>query len=445
MDGRLSFEARRGAFTAAVEAARGLEDVLVHAMPGELGPLMGLVDQVSQAGEACRVRVAAEARARGDAGPTASSVGRWAREFAPSLRAGGSASLAQLVLAFQKPANEPVRAAVYEQGLPTRSAAAVLTEAEKLRPHLVDDPDADRCVLEGLIEVAAAGGPAAPAQLRAHMLARYGREEEIQADEDRAKDHVALSQPRSTAFGTFEYRLVLDPEGREVLEAAIGPLSAPRPADGTPDLRCSDKRRGDALVEALRRLASAPQGVPTSAKTTLVVTMTLEQVMNMPGAGTTLGGTGAGTVLGPTTMRRLACEAGVIPVVLGGDGEILDLGREKRLFSTAQVKALWLRDRHCTYPGCTTPAAWSDAHHLWHWADGGPTSLTFAALLCELHHTRVHRRSLHGWVGRDGVEWDLTPGSYDTWLARRQAAAADAKGSAPPDRERPPEGSARDP
>ena len=92
-----------------------------------------------------------------------------------------------------------------------------------------------------------------------------------------------------------------------------------------------------------------------------------------------------------------------------------------RLFTSAQVKRLWLRDGHCTYPGCDMPGQWADAHHLIHWADGGPTDLSNAALLCERHHTIVHTRRYAGALVEDGdgarVEWDLTVGSYDRLLA----------------------------
>ncbi len=98
--------------------------------------------------------------------------------------------------------------------------------------------------------------------------------------------------------------------------------------------------------------------------------------------------------------------------MLGGDGEILDQGREQRLFTTDQIRALWLRDAHCTFPGCDAPAAWCDAHHLVHWIDGGPTDLANAALLCGRHHTIVHRDRLAGTLTDHGVEWDLRPGSY---------------------------------
>jgi hypothetical protein len=65
------------------------------------------------------------------------------------------------------------------------------------------------------------------------------------------------------------------------------------------------------------------------------------------------------------------------------------------------------------------PAAWADAHHLVHWADGGPTDLANAALLCGRHHTVVHQRRLAASTTQDGVVWDRTAGSYDTRLAER--------------------------
>ena len=120
-------------------------------------------------------------------------------------------------------------------------------------------------------------------------------------------------------------------------------------------------------------------------------------------------------------MRRLACDALIIPTVMGVAGAVVDLGRAERLFTLAQVRRLWLRDRHCTYPGCTMPSNWADAHHLVHWADGGPSDLSNAALLCERHHTIVHSRRYAGRLVEDErgsrVEWDRRVGSYDELLA----------------------------
>jgi len=138
-----------------------------------------------------------------------------------------------------------------------------------------------------------------------------------------------------------------------------------------------------------------------------------------------MGGADSGTLLGPETVRRLACDASIIPVVLGARGEVLDFGHEKRLFTPAQTKRLWLRDGGCTFPACPAPAHWCQAHHLVHWADFGPTDLDNAALLCRHHHTTVHKRRLAGTLVHDEegerVDWDLTRGSYDLLLAQRQA------------------------
>jgi hypothetical protein len=154
--------------------------------------------------------------------------------------------------------------------------------------------------------------------------------------------------------------------------------------------------------------------------------MGYEDLKDRLGAATTLGGLDAGTHLAPETVRRLCCDGSVIPIVLGTNGEVMDWGIEKRFFTDAQTKRLWLRDGGCTYPGCGAPPSWTDAHHLVHWADLGPSDLDNAALLCERHHTIVHTRRLAGRVvkgsfGEERVEWDLTRGSYDELLARRAA------------------------
>lgn len=101
----------------------------------------------------------------------------------------------------------------------------------------------------------------------------------------------------------------------------------------------------------------------------------------------------------------MACDAEIIPVVLGGHSEPLDVGRSRRLFTRAQRLALTTRDKGCSYPDCTVPATWCDAHHVTHWRHGGPTDLTNAALLCPRHHTTVHERDLTATVTALGVTW----------------------------------------
>jgi len=100
------------------------------------------------------------------------------------------------------------------------------------------------------------------------------------------------------------------------------------------------------------------------------------------------GGTGRAAFTGPIgagTIRRIACDADLIPAVLGGDGEVLDLGRARRLLTPAmRRRALTARDRGCAFPGCTIPAPWTEAHHITWRQHGGTTSLDNGTLPCPL-------------------------------------------------------------
>ncbi|MEI7056281.1 DUF222 domain-containing protein [Nocardioides sp. CCNWLW239] len=88
--------------------------------------------------------------------------------------------------------------------------------------------------------------------------------------------------------------------------------------------------------------------------------------------------------------RRMACNADLVPVVLGTDSEVLDLGRTARLAHPVQHRALRLRDKCCQAEDCDAPAAWTEAHHLKPWADGGRTDLANMVLLCPRDHHRIH-------------------------------------------------------
>jgi hypothetical protein len=171
-----------------------------------------------------------------------------------------------------------------------------------------------------------------------------------------------------------------------------------------PDPRSAPTRRADALLELIGRAVSSPEGAPTTPRTKLVVTMTLEALLDaLRGAGVT----DTDEVLSAGTVRRLACEAQIIPMVLGGPSQVLDLGQSSRFFSPAQRLALGRRDGGCSYPGCTVPAAWCDAHHVVHWSHGGRTDPGNGALLCGRHHTIVHQLDLTATVDPDRVTWHV--------------------------------------
>ena len=133
--------------------------------------------------------------------------------------------------------------------------------------------------------------------------------------------------------------------------------------------------------------------------------------------GSSATGTGTGNFVftGPVaaaTLRKIACDADIIPALLGTHGEILDLGRKTRLFTTAQRTALTARDQGCTFPNCTIPAPWCEAHHVTYWSHDGPTNLNNGALLCTHHHHLVHKEQ---WTitTQNGVPWYTPPRHID--------------------------------
>ena len=105
-------------------------------------------------------------------------------------------------------------------------------------------------------------------------------------------------------------------------------------------------------------------------------------------------------------LRRLCCDADLTPVVLGGDSEILDVGRTQRLVTPGIRQALSLRDGGCCFPGCAAPDEQCEAHHETPWHAGGRTSLMTTALLCPHHHAMVEPPRLHS-TGPPRDRWQL--------------------------------------
>ncbi len=428
--GTLTLAERRSALEAAREALTGLGEVLATASGRELGELMGLADEVAAGASAARVSVAVEAVRRGEC--SGGEVHGWVREHAPSLRQGGAAPVARLAVdvtgtrsGLEVVAPDPgspvgiVWSAVEAGALEASTATAVLREVDRLSPLLRED--AVPTVTTALVDLAREWGPSVMRRLRPRLLADHGQHGALDDLQDRLAPAARLSMPHVESGDLTEYQLWMTPDQAATLEAAIGPLSAPTPNEdtGQADLRPAGQRRVEALTEVCRASSAAAAVTDTAPAATLHVTIALTDLQATTGAGEVIGSSATGTLLAPETLRRLGCDAALVPHLLGTAGEPLTVGRVARLFTRAQRRHLWLRDRTCTWPGCTAPAAWTQAHHIRHWADGGPTDTTNAALLCQRHHTTVHRRRLTATIhttpddhGRH-VIWDLTDGSYD--------------------------------
>jgi len=143
------------------------------------------------------------------------------------------------------------------------------------------------------------------------------------------------------------------------------------------------------------------------------------------------------------SVKRLCCDGSVVPMVDGARGEPLSVGRKQRTVPAAMKRALWSRDRGCSFPGCTHQR-YVDAHHVRHWADGGDTSMENTMLLCSAHHRLVHEGGYEirkdpsgGWyfrrpdgraIPRCGYQTDdmVDDGIDDVWDAVVGGASAEA-------------------
>jgi hypothetical protein len=186
-------------------------------------------------------------------------------------------------------------------------------------------------------------------------------------------------------------------EDAAVIKAALAALSAPAAkdlADADPELgvegrdtRDHGARAWDALVDTCQKALDA-EVLPTSHGTKPRVTVTISYEALKSGLGTAT--LESGERISAAAVRRLACDAALIPMMLGTAGEPLDVGRRHRLVTLGIWLALIARDKHCAFPGCRRPPVACDAHHVTHWVDGGKTALRDMVLLCRAHHTIIH-------------------------------------------------------
>lgn len=152
----------------------------------------------------------------------------------------------------------------------------------------------------------------------------------------------------------------------------------------------------------LSPVAKGATGLPSSK---LVVYIKLETLLGMArGAGWSA----HGLEISVTGLRQRLCEFGFLPMVLGGDGEILDVGREMRFPPAYMKQAVAARDRGCLKPGCTVPPEHCEFHHLEAWAQGGSTSVWNLGMFCTAEHRAVDKGDLRV-VMKNGVPWLLLP------------------------------------
>ncbi len=270
-----------------------------------------------------------------------------------------------------------------EEGLVAKALAGM--DARRLR-------HAARRMVDSLATRSALGAGEAERLADEHEAILLGEEER------RAEVETWLTMG-DNGDGTFSGRFVIPELHGHLLAAFLDRLTSPsrlgRGRDGEvvqdetmsgggPVLPWTE-RRGLALCELVEHLPSEGEGFARSA-VTLLVHLDHQHLLD----GLASARLDTGTRISAGEARRLACSAGILPVVLGGASRVLDLGRERRLHSPAQRRALSVTHDTCATEGCERPFAWCDVHHRHAWSHGGSTDLDNAVPLCGFHHRRAH-------------------------------------------------------
>lgn len=340
------------------------------------------------------------------------------------------------------------------------SASQTCRTARALRDHL---PDSHRALAEGavsaqhvsaiagvvakvgvehavtaepiLLELARRSEPSTVRRATAHIHALVdaaGAERALHAVYERRRVTLSVVADRAYLDG------VLDVESAELLRAALQPLMT---SGGPNDRRSAAQLRADALLDLAKRQLDSGSLPHLGGERPHVSVVIDEPALHAVVGAVTLAWTGQ--AVPAAVVRRWTCDAQLTPVLasllpppttsaasspssraavyLRGGWLPLDVGRGSRLVTTAQLKALRVRDGGCVHPGCSRTAAYCDAHHVQHWADGGSTSLDNLVLLCRHHHRTLHtgQWSLSPDSGRPGGFWASTSG----WVQPAQTAA----------------------
>jgi hypothetical protein len=289
--------------------------------------------------------------------------------------------------------------------------AAIIAEAVRDLPDDLDAISVDKA--ESMMIGWAA--EMEPRQLRKHAtrildhvapdLAFAVTAEQLERQQELARQRRSL-KIYSIPYGRVRVNGVLDAESAAIVTAALDPLCAPAPQAPA----SYDQRRADALVEVCN-LALRTRELPADGgeRPQITVTIPYDPLTRSLGPGVL----DTDEPLTAEQTRRLACDAQITPVVLGGQGQVLDLGRSRRLISGSLHRALVVRDGGCAFPGCERPARWCEGHHIVPWHRGGRTSLDNAVLLCGHHHRIIHHTRWRVRMGAGGKPEFIPPAHVD--------------------------------
>ncbi len=218
-------------------------------------------------------------------------------------------------------------------------------------------------------------------------------------DEEEAAHQACRLVMRDDGHGQCRGSFVLPSAEAAMLRKNLDALAAPKhqasaggragSASDHVETRPLAQRLGAAFCEYIRRYPTdrTPNAGGVSAQ--VVVTMTMDDFTAETDTPTMFD---TGHPVSAAHARTMACEAGIVPVVLDGQGQPLDVGRAKRFHTSAQRVAIAIRDRTCTAEGCDWPPGMCHVHHNDPWSQGGATSVTKGRLLCPRHHAMAHQK-----------------------------------------------------
>lgn len=343
---------------------------------------------------AVELKVLASADAAGTARRAgAATTDAWAADL---LRADTAPMARRMKLANGLATNTATQDALAAGRIDPEKAAVIVDAGAKL-PADVTEAEKRR-VESRLLAQAPALSPRGLRQVARRALDAIRPSEVVDAHENAlmaTEEEAALARVRLTLHhnndGTVSGHFTVPTLAGGMLKKVLDSMCAPRRQamreasvdfDGETDW---SRLRGLAFAELLKHLPT--DHLHGAVASTVVVTIDHDALAEVLRAA----GTDLDHRISAGEARRIACGAGILPAVLGGESIPVDLGRQRRLFTNTQRTALAAKHTTCAADGCERPYAWCELHHREPWSRGGPSDLTNALPLCGFHHRQIHQ------------------------------------------------------
>jgi hypothetical protein len=378
--------------------------------PAELRALLPRLTRASARLEEVELRVLREADRQSvgdDVGATITPVW-WAHVTGQRIPAAHGA--VKLAAELDDDSHAATRAALAQGRVNTDQAKVVLDAVEALPADLVDP----RLVTDAEAHLVALADLDGDTRLDPKALRIAGRKilevlapdiadaheaRQLEAEERQAAATATLTM-RSDGHGSVVGRFKIPELHGAILAKHLNAIAAPKHQHATGRTTTDEHgtrvsrplRLGQAFCEYLETRDTACDGSPKAGgiAATVVVTMTYEQLLGGLEGSEKAALLDTGEHISPSEVRRLACEAGIIPAVLGSQSQLLDVGRKSRFHNEPQRIGLMLKDGRCAVAGLRLATRHVPRPPQEPWSRGGKTSVDDGVLLCPRHHSLAH-------------------------------------------------------